>query len=129
MPTERITCTETNLRTGRWILNGCAVVVLAFAPMLAQAGDTGGGSSAARPGRRAIRVAIDILPDDPDNVVDPLHPGKVPVAILGTRDFDPRGIDPESLRLQGAPITKGADGSLVSFEDLNGDGRTDLVAL
>ena len=78
-------------------------------------------------------MPIDIVPGDPDNVIS-LKDGKVQVAILSTATFDAQHVDVESLRF--GPT--GTENSLlrhrkhgtpqVSYSDVNGDGRLDLVA-
>lgn len=87
-----------------------------------------GVTNAAAP-RPAIHAAVDALPGDTDNVVDPRTMRTVPVAILGSQALDARSIDPQTVSLGGAPATKDDDGSIASLVDVDGDGREDLVLL
>jgi len=77
------------------------------------------------------RVAIDIRPGSADNPVSLKVAGLLPVAVLSTADFDAATIDVASVRLAGAPVaprpkTQGG-GYMASLQDVNGDGRLDLV--
>ena len=74
-----------------------------------------------------VQVRIDLLPGEPKNIVDTEGPSAVPVAVLATVEFDPRLVEPASLRLMGAPTVKNTEGRDHLFEDVNGDGRDDLV--
>jgi subtilisin-like proprotein convertase family protein len=74
-----------------------------------------------------LHIDMDLVPDDPANVVDPLHGDRVPVAVLARPGLDVRSIDPDSLRLAGVPASKDEAGSLTAYGDLNGDGREDLL--
>jgi uncharacterized protein len=75
-------------------------------------------------------VLVDILPGSCENPLNVKQPGVLPVAILGTADFDVTLIDPASITLAGvAPVRW-------SFEDVStahdcsvedGDGYIDLV--
>lgn len=75
-------------------------------------------------------VTIDIRPHEFPNVVDLQVPGSLPVAILSTAGFDATGVVPGSLRLAGASLGGAAEhpGDIgARTEDVNGDGRPDLV--
>ena len=76
-------------------------------------------------------VSIDILPRQFPNVMDLRSSGRLPVAIFSTAGFDATRIVPGSLRLAGTSIG-GTDGPSnlvrVRVDDVNGDGRRDLVA-
>lgn len=89
-----------------------------------------------------IDVLIDIKPDDPQNTINLKSNGVLPVAILGTPDFDPGTVDPATVTLAGAPVrltgnpyaaTKGKSKAfgqgtpMASLVDVNGDGRLDLL--
>ena len=78
-------------------------------------------------GAAEIPVTIDILPGEARNLIDTEAGGTVPVAVLGSPAFDPRTIDPLSLRLMGAPVVKNGEGIAHELRDVNGDGREDLV--
>ncbi len=80
----------------------------------------------------ALRVRIDIKPDDRRNEINPRSRGKIEVAILSAAGFDARQVDVDSLRFG----RTGAEDSLSTdprgrpryhYEDVNCDGRLDLV--
>ncbi len=78
-------------------------------------------------------VRIDIDPKDPNNRINPRSHGKIEVAILSTSDFDPRTVDVGSLRFgrtgQEDSLSRNPNkGPRYRWEDVNGDGRLDLVA-
>ena len=91
----------------------------------------------------ACDIAIDIKPESCPNPLNVKSKGVLPVAILGTEDFDVTRIDPASIRLEGVvsplrwaledvatpygvgPIEEPADCSLCTTE--GSDGYTDLV--
>jgi hypothetical protein len=76
-------------------------------------------------------VSIDILPEHFPNTIDLQSTGRLPVAILSTVGFDATTIVPASLRLAGVSLS-GTGGTpnhvRVRLDDVNGDGRRDLVA-
>jgi hypothetical protein len=52
----------------------------------------------------------------------------VPIAIFSTTTFDAQTVDPTTVTLARAPVQlKGKGTPMAAFEDLNGDGHTDLV--
>lgn len=52
----------------------------------------------------------------------------MPVAILSTADFDARTVDPTTVRLASASVKlKGNGMPVASFNDVNHDGRVDLL--
>ena len=71
-----------------------------------------------------IDVAIDIRPGSANNVITNLPQGLIPVAILGSADFDVRSLDVESVRFGpgGAAPAFGASGFRT---DVDRDGYTD----
>jgi hypothetical protein len=80
-----------------------------------------------------VPVAIDIKPGDPSNTINIKSKGTIEVAIFSAPTFDARRIDVGSLRFG----RTGNEDSLsrtphgdprFRYEDLNGDGRLDLVA-
>ena len=76
----------------------------------------------------SISVKIDVLPGETSKLIDASTRSIVPVAILSSIDFDASTVDPTSVSLAGAPITKNKKGRLRTFlADVNGDGRNDLV--
>ncbi len=75
-----------------------------------------------------ITVAIDIKPGTAQNTINLGSGGNVPVAILSSDRFDATAVDPRSVRLAGAGVALKGDGAPAAFtDDVNGDGRLDLV--
>jgi hypothetical protein len=75
-----------------------------------------------------IHVEIDIKPDSDDNSINLGSNGNVPVAIFSSQTFDATTVDPTTVRLAGAAVElKGKGTPMASAEDVNGDGRLDLV--
>ena len=80
------------------------------------------------PPTEALTVPIDIKPGTGPNSVNLGSNGVIPVAILSTPSFDARQVDPGSVTLAGAHVkVKGKGTYQSSFQDVNGDGRPDLV--
>lgn len=74
-------------------------------------------------------VAIDVKPGSTVNPIQLSSSGSVPVAVLGAADLDAATVAPASLVFAGAPVALLANGSAqAGLEDVNGDGRLDLVA-
>ena len=90
----------------------------------------------------AVRASIDIHPDSDLNPVNPMSRGLVPVVLLGKRRFDVLHVDPATLvfgpsgvlHQDPATLAFTPSGATPSsrrephFDDVNGDGRTDLVS-
>ena len=73
-------------------------------------------------------VTIDIKPGSHPNSINLGAGGTVPVAILSTADFDATTVDPLSVTLASAHVKlKGKGTPMASSQDVNGDGRLDLV--
>lgn len=73
-------------------------------------------------------VTIDIKPGSHPNSINLGSHGTVPVAILSTADFDATTVDPLSVTLANAHVKlKGKGTPMASSQDVNGDGRLDLV--
>jgi hypothetical protein len=72
-----------------------------------------------------IPVSIDIYPGTSPNLFNVKSTGLTPVAILTTASFDASTVDPSSVRF-GATGTEAAP-SKYSLQDVNGDGKLDLV--
>jgi hypothetical protein len=75
-----------------------------------------------------IEVDIDIKPGSDPNCFNSDGHGVIPVAILGSADFDASTVDPSTVSLDGVVVRmKGKSGNAGSLEDVNGDGVQDLV--
>ncbi|WP_243974189.1 hypothetical protein [Vibrio natriegens] len=73
-------------------------------------------------------VLIDIKPGDEPNCFNINGHGVIPVAVLGSEDFDVYDIDTSSLIFGGLEVRiRGNKGPQCSTEDTNGDGFMDLV--
>ena len=73
-------------------------------------------------------VAIDIKPDQFPNSINLGSKGVVPVAILSSATFDATTVNPTTITLAEASVRlKGNGTPMASFQDVNGDGRLDLV--
>ena len=72
-----------------------------------------------------VAVAIDIKPDSLPNSINPRSNGVIPVAVLGSADFDAPSIDVTELRFgpDGAPPAHAGH-----LADVDGDGIVDLLA-
>jgi hypothetical protein len=71
-----------------------------------------------------VEVNVDIKPDGEPNSINLKSKGVTPVAILGSADYDVADIDVSSIAFGpsgAAPVKAG------SYEDVDGDGLTDLV--
>lgn len=76
----------------------------------------------------SIPVEVDIKPGDDLNPINPKSPGTIPVAILGSANFDVADINPYSLSFAGLGVRVLPNGRIqCSFEDVNGDGYVDIV--
>jgi hypothetical protein len=80
-------------------------------------------------GAPIINLDVDIKPDSEDNTIKLGSLGVVPVAILSTDDFAATDINPDTVELAGAGVAvRGKGGKLLAGkEDVNGDGKIDLV--
>jgi hypothetical protein len=76
-----------------------------------------------------VPVTIDIKPGSDPNCFNNDGNGVIPVAILGSADFDVTLIDPSTIALEGLAIKAVGKASklLAHIEDVNGDGFDDLV--
>ncbi len=90
-----------------------------------------------------IPVYVDIKPGSCPNPLNTKNKGVLPVAVLGTADFDVTSIDPETIRLalavgEGEPcvapvrwsyedVATPFEGELCDCHELNGDGYIDLT--
>jgi hypothetical protein len=77
---------------------------------------------------RGQPVTIDVKPGSDPNCFNINDQGVVPVAILGSAEFDVSSIDQHSLTFGGMAVRmRGNKGPLCGYEDVNTDGYTDLV--
>jgi hypothetical protein len=76
-----------------------------------------------------IEVEIGIKPGSDPNCFNSDGHGVIPVAILGSADFDVNNIDPSTVQLEGLAVKAVGKGNklLGHIEDVNGDGIADLV--
>ncbi len=73
-------------------------------------------------------MTIDIKPNSSPNTINLGSGGVVPVAILSSATFDATTVDPLTVTLASAPVKlKGNGTPQVQVQDVNGDGRLDLV--
>ncbi|HEX9243417.1 MAG TPA: hypothetical protein VF875_13325 [Anaeromyxobacter sp.] len=72
-------------------------------------------------------ATVDIRPWETPNVVNLRSNGLVDVAILTTAALDATTIDVSSVKLAGAPVATRGDHLHAVLEDVNGDGRLDLL--
>lgn len=74
------------------------------------------------------QVDIDVKPGSLPNTVNINGSGLIPVAVLGSADFDVRKIDAASLSFAGLAVRIKNNGKAqCAIEDVNGDGYDDLV--
>ena len=75
-----------------------------------------------------LPVPIDIKPGSFPNSINLGSGGTVPVAIFSTATFDATRVDPTTVTLANAGLQFRGNGTpMASFQDVNGDGRLDLV--
>jgi hypothetical protein len=76
-----------------------------------------------------MAVSIDIKPGSDPNCFNNDDHGVIPVAVLGSADFDVTQIDPSTVRLDSLAVKAvgKSEKLLAHIEDANGDGWDDLV--
>ena len=76
-------------------------------------------------------VVIDIKPGTEENCVNINDHGVIPVAIMGTADFDVTQVDPGTCRLQGMSVKMAGKSNklLCNYLDINNDGYDDLLLI
>jgi len=82
-------------------------------------------------GTAVIRVAIDIKPGSTTNPIKLSSTGRIPIAILSSSSFDATTVDPASVCFGDAQAPAQRDCTVAhsSLEDVNADGRLDLLLL
>jgi TolB protein len=77
----------------------------------------------------SLQVPIDIKPGSDPSCFNNDGNGVIPVAVLGTADFDVTQVDLSTVQLEGMPVqSAGGSGKLqANIEDVNSDGFDDLV--
>lgn len=76
---------------------------------------------------RALVVGVDIMPGGNPNMINLRAQGTLPVAILGSAEFNVATVDPATVTLAGAGVVMRKNGPMASMDDVNGDGSVDLV--
>ena len=71
------------------------------------------------------KVTIDIKPSNNENTINLKSNGVIPVAIISTDTFDVTKVDPLSIQFGDGQAKETHDKG--HFEDINGDGKTDLM--
>jgi len=75
-----------------------------------------------------VVASIDIKPGDEENCFNANGHGVIPVAILGSADFEVAGIDQQSLGFNWLSVReKGNNMPQCTADDINGDGHLDLL--
>lgn len=75
-----------------------------------------------------LKINIDVKPGSYPNCVNLKSKGLVPVAILGSDDFNVKEINPATIKFAGAPVALKENEELFSvFEDINEDSILDLM--
>jgi uncharacterized repeat protein (TIGR01451 family) len=78
--------------------------------------------------RDELEVEIDIRPNNPENTINLRSNGEIQVAILSDSDFDASTVDPSTIRLEGARVSREGNGDYKAhLRDVNQDGLDDLV--
>lgn len=115
--------TDTHIYTLDWIGTGSAVGFKLY-----DINDNNTGGLTVKIYLLPVEVGIDIKPGSDPNSINLDSNGVIPVAILGSADFDASTVDPSTVLLGGsAARVKGKSGNAGSLEDVNNDGYLDLV--
>lgn len=142
---ELVVKVNQNAAPGSTVMNYCTVTyTICGEPGETNVEDDEGGGSGGEPGTpilEMIRVYVDIKPGSCPNSFNVKNNGVLPVAVLGTMDFDVTTIDPDTIRLTREPVdcfvqpirwscedvATPFEGELCDCHDLNGDGYMDLT--
>ena len=92
-------------------------------------GASSASSSLLSDGLRPGQMAVDILPGNPDNIVDLKKVRIIVIAIFGSQNLDVTDINPRTISLEATTQTLvgKTDKSLCKTTDTNADGFVDLV--
>lgn len=75
-----------------------------------------------------VEVIIDIKPASDPNSFSEKDQGVLPVAMLGSIDFDVTTVDPSTVMMDSATaMERGKSGKIAAYEDVNGDGYIDAM--
>ena len=75
-----------------------------------------------------LDVTIAVKPGSEGEPINALSHGTLPIAILSDVGFDAAQLDPRSILANGAPVQSRMNGTpIAALEDVNGDGRADMV--
>jgi hypothetical protein len=92
-------------------------------------GASSASSSLLSDGLAPGQMAVDVLPGNPDNIVDLKQVRIIVIAILGSDTLNITDINPRTIRFEATTQTLvgKTDKSLCRTDDINGDGYVDLV--
>ena len=110
---EQLLATVTTLTIALWL---SATTVVAASELM---------STAPVPGA----MTIDLLPDNPDNIINLANRRVIPIAILGSASFDINDLNPRTLKLRAVTqnLAGKSDKSLCRQLDINADSYMDLL--
>lgn len=78
--------------------------------------------------RESLPISIDIKPGSDPNCINSDGHGAIPVALLGSPDFDATQVEPLSVSLDGQGVrVVGKGNTQAHLEDINFDGFTDMI--
>lgn len=75
-----------------------------------------------------LDVTIEVKPGGGAEPINALSQGTLPIAVLSDAEFDAAELDPRRILANGAPVRSRMNGTpMAAMEDVDGDGRADLV--